>query len=101
MIILSIAESQEGERSAPCTWFGRWGRSVREEEGGVAGGVRFGGPREQVPGPWEAGDSKVMSGLSYSELKVILVTVNSGFLFLKSLCLSNKLYVCQSYSSFI
>ena len=49
-----------------------------------------------VPGPWMAGTSKVMSGLSNSKSKVILVTFNSGFLFLKSLRLSNKLYVCQS-----
>lgn len=50
---------------------------------------------------WVAGISNVLSGLSYSKLKVILVTCNSGFLFLKRLCLSDKLYVCQSCSSLI
>lgn len=91
----------------PSAWFGGTGGVSGKRRRGCrsAGGVRFQGPRErmqlQVPGPWMAGASKVMSGLSNSKSKVILVTFNSGFLFLKSLCLSNKLHVCQSYSSFI
>lgn len=77
MILLSSAESQEGESSA--SWYLVW---QTEEEEGCLGSRGRGcmrgevwGPRAQVqlavPGPGVAGASKVMSGLSYSKSTVI------------------------------
>ena len=89
---MSSVEPLKGDAVCPCMWFGGQGEGDwRHEREGVAkvdlGLLERRREREYNSRAWSwvAGISNVLSGLSYSKLKVILVTCNSGFLLLKRL----------------